>query len=270
MANLLDALRAPGMADTTSQLSTLLRAKSGKAVGGPATALSTQQEQAAVAQTEQAMQPLREAATMQQASQQQQAREVEQRTAQQQAEISQSREANKLQTKLRTDQLLQELEQGRGRIDLAKYQSNLEQVGFNLRLENREYVDNLQREGERARLNDRIQFDQQLALATLAGNKQILEKQLGNKSVLAANDREFAKKLSQMGIQNAWQIINNDIKSAREIGQAQAVGTAITTGIGAYSKFSSSSPDTSGQGSANPPSAKAGESFGDYWSRTNK
>lgn len=237
MANLLEALQ-PQMQDTTSGLATLLRAKSGKAVGGPATALSTQQEQAALAQTAQQMQPVEAAAQTQAMAQEQQAREVEQRAGQQQAEIAQTRAANKMQTQLRTDQLLQELEQGRGRIDLAKYQSNLEQVAFNLRLDNKEYVDNLQREGERARLNDRLQFEKQLALSTLAGNKELLERQLGNKSVLSASDREFSKRMAEMGVQNAWQIINNDIKATREAGQWSAIGGLIQTGISAAGKYS--------------------------------
>lgn len=241
MANLLDALK-PQMQDTTSGLATLLRAKSGKAVAGPSTALSTQQEQAALAQTAQAMQPVEAAAETQAMAQEQQAREVEQRAGQQQTEIAQSREANRMQTQLRTDQLLQDLEQGRGKMDLARYQSNLEQVGFNLRLDNKEYVDNLQREGARARLNDRVQFEKQLALSALANNKEILEKQLGNKSVLAASDREFAKRMAEMGVQNAWQILNNDIKAAQEIGQAQAVGGLITSGISAYGQYKSPSP----------------------------
>ena len=245
MANLLQALQQqqPQMQDTTSGLATLLRAKSGKAVSGPATALSTQQEQAAIAQTQQAMQPVQEAAQTQEMAQGQQQREVQQRAGQQQAEIAQSREANKMQTQLRTDQLLQELEQGRGRIDLAKYQSNLEQVGFNLRLENKEYVDNLQRQGDRARLNSRIQFEQQLALSALADNKIILEKQLGNRSVLSANDREFARRMADMGIQNAWQIINNDIKAAQELGQAQAIGGLVTAGIAGYAKYKKDKKD---------------------------
>jgi len=236
MANLLEALQ-PQMQDTTSGLATLLRAKSGKAVSGPATALSTQQEQAALAQTAQQMQPVEAAAQTQAMAQEQQAREVEQKAGQQQTEIAQARQANKMQTQLRTDQLLQELEQGRGRIDLAKYQSNLEQVAFNLRLDNKEYVDNLQREGERARLNDRLQFERQLALSVLAGNKELLEKQLGNKSVLSASDREFSKRMAEMGVQNAWQIINNDIKSARQAGEWSAAGTLIQTGIAAAGKY---------------------------------
>jgi hypothetical protein len=235
MANLLEALQ-PKMEDTTSQLSTLLRAKSGKALAGPATALSTQQEQAALAQTAQQMQPVQAAAQTQAMAQEQQAREVEQRAGQQQTEIAQAREANKMQTQLRTDQLLQDLEQGRGKIDLGKYQSNLEQIGFNLRLDNKEYVDNLQREGDRARLTNKLQFDEQLARSILSDNKQLLEKQLGNKSILAANDREFARRMADMGIQNAWQMINNEIKSAKEIGQAQAVGGLITAGIAGYGK----------------------------------
>ena len=91
MPNLLEALQ-PQMQDTTSQLSTLLRAKSGKAVGGPATALSNQQEQAGLAQTVQAMQPVQQAAQTQQVAQQQQARDIQQKTAQEQASIAQQRQ----------------------------------------------------------------------------------------------------------------------------------------------------------------------------------
>lgn len=237
MANLLEALRQPQLEDTTSQLATLLRAKSGKAVEEPTTALSTQQEQAAVAQAATGMQPIQQAAQIQQIGQQQQAREVEQKSQQQQAEIAQARQANQMQTQLRTDQLLQELEQGRGKIDLAKYQANLEQVGQNLRLSNQQYIDNLQREGARARLNDSLQFSEQLARSTLSANKDLLEKQLGNKSILATNDREFAKKLSEMGISNAWQMFNNEMKAEKERAQIGAIGSVLIAGVSAASKY---------------------------------
>lgn len=237
MANLLEALQ-PQMQDTTSGLATLLRAKSGKAVSGPSTALSTQQEQAALAQTAQAMQPVQQAATTQQLAQQQQAQEVEQRAQQQQAEITQGRQANQLQMQLRTDQLLQELEQGKGKIDTAKYQASLEQLGQNLRLSNRQYVDNLQREGGRARLNDRLQFNEQLKEAILRDNKMLLEKQLGNKSILAANDREFKIQMERMGNQMAWDLFTNEMKAEKERGLATGLGSLITAGVGAYGKLS--------------------------------
>jgi hypothetical protein len=236
MANLLEALQ-PQMQDTTSGLATLLRAKSGKAVSGPSTALSTQQEQAALAQTAQQMEPIKQAAATQQMAQEQQAREVQQRAGQQQAEIAQAREANKMQTQLRTDQMLQELEQGRGRIDLVKYQSNLEQVGQSLRLSNREYVDNLQREGARARLNDELQFKEQLARSMLQDNKMLLEKQLGNKSILAADNREWSIRMEQMGTQVAYDIFRNAMKAEQDRAMATGIGGLITSGIGAYGSY---------------------------------
>lgn len=240
MANLLEALQQqPQMQDTTSQLATLLRAKSGKATGGPATAISSQQEQAALAQTAQDMQPVQQAAAIQQAGQQQQAREIEQRKQLQQTEIAQSRQASEMQTQLRTDQLLKDLEQGRGRIDLARYQSGLEQIGQNLRLSNREYVDNLQREGARARLNDKIQFEEQLNRSLLQDNKMLLEKQLGNKSILNVNDREFEIRMEQMGVRDAYNIFRNELKADRERQMYTGVGSLITTGIGAYGTYAS-------------------------------
>lgn len=246
MANLLEALQ-PQLQDTTSGLATLLRAKSGKAVSGPSTAISTQQEQGALAQTAQQMQPVQQAEAIQQAGQQQQAREIEQKTQQQQADIAQQRQANELQTQLRTNELLQELEQGKGRIDVERYKSNLEQIGQNLRLSNREYVDNLQREGARARLNDKIQFEEQLNQSILQDNKELLERQLGNKSILAVNDRQFSIMLEKMGFQTAMDLLNNELKAERERGTATAIGGLVTAGIGAASQYSQSRSTGTGQ-----------------------
>lgn len=237
MANLLEALKQPQLEDTTSQLATLLRAKTGKAAEGPAATLSTQQEQAAVAQTATGMQPVQQAAQLQKLGQEQQAREVEQKTQQQQTDIAQARQANQMQTQLRTDQLLQELEQGRGKIDLAKYQAGLEQIGQTLRFNNQRYIDDLQREGARARLQDNLQFIEQLAKTTLEDNKKLIEKQLGNKSVLAATDREFAKSMAQLNINDAWQIFNNSMKSEKEGALFTGLGGLFTTAISQYGKY---------------------------------
>ena len=166
MANLLEALQ-PQMQDTTSQLSTLLRAKSGKAVGAPATAISTQQEQAAVAQAGQAM----------------------------------------------------------------------EQLGQNLRLNNQKYVDNLQREGSRARLNDDIQFREQVAKSVLQDNKSLLEKQLGNRSILSASDREFSIAMARMGVQDAWQMFRNESNAQQSAAQWSTGASLINTGLGAYGTY---------------------------------
>jgi|694.fasta_scaffold39126_2 hypothetical protein len=236
MANLLEALQ-PQMQDTTSQLSTLLRAKSGKAVGAPATAISTQQEQAAVAQAGQAMQPIQQAATLQQAEQQQQARGIEQQVGQQQAQIAQSRQANQVKTQLQTQQLLQDLEQNKGKIDANRYQASMEQLGQNLRLNNQKYVDNLQREGSRARLNDDIQFREQMARSVLQDNKSLLEKQLGNRSILTASDREFSIAMARMGVQDAWQMFRNESNAQQSAAQWSAGASVVTTGLGAYGTY---------------------------------
>tara|TARA_R110000868_G_scaffold79157_1_gene225399 strand:+ start:174 stop:1010 length:837 start_codon:yes stop_codon:yes gene_type:complete len=236
MANLLEALQ-PQMQDTTSQLSTLLRAKSGKAVGAPATAISTQQEQAAVAQAGQAMQPIQQAATLQQVEQQQQARGIEQQVGQQQAQIAQSRQANQVKTQLQTQQLLQDLEQNKGKIDANRYQASMEQLGQNLRLNNQKYVDNLQREGSRARLNDDIQFREQVAKSVLQDNKSLLEKQLGNRSILSASDREFSIAMARMGVQDAWQMFRNESNAQQSAAQWSTGASLINTGLGAYGTY---------------------------------
>lgn len=236
MANLLEALQ-PKMEDTTSQLATLLRAKSGKAVTAPAASLSTQQEQSALAQTTQQMQPVITAGQTQAASQEQQAREVQQRAEQQQTEVAQSRQANELQMRFKTNQLLQDLEQGKGKIDTARYQANMEQLGQNLRLSTKVYTDTLQREGELARLGDKLEFEEQLQRAIFQDTQNLLEKQLKNKSILSAQDREYEIALEQMGLNDALNLLRSELKGEKEAMAAKGIGSIITAGIGAYGKY---------------------------------
>lgn len=241
MANLLDTLRNSNQAataplkaeDTTQGLSTLLRAKSGKATGGLSGALSNQAEQAAMASGNQGLAQQAQANTIAAQGQQQQQAATKQQTQQNLTSINQQKQASSLQSQVRTDQLLQDLEQNKGKIDAQQYQANLEQVGQNLRLSNSQYVDNLTREGARARLDDANAFKEALVRSTFNDNQNILNTKLGNKTVLNADQREWDQAMGQMTINDAYDMFKSGAANESARAQASGIGSVLTSGIAA-------------------------------------
>lgn len=247
--NLLDALRQgnnqalqkPGLTDETSKLGTLLRAKSGKAVGGPEASASNLQEQQAVVQSGQQMQEqVAPQAAIQQAGLEQQQVGQQQQEEQQVQEIQQARKFDTIQNKLKTTSILNELERDKDRLDIAKDKAKLEQVGFQLRLQDKQYLDNLQREGSRSRLNSEVGFKEAMADEVLGNSKQLLSKNLEGRSVLDADDRTFRKSLAAMGVQDAYGMFKEDQKSAKQRAAWEGAGALGTAGIGAAGTYAES------------------------------
>lgn len=241
MPNLLDTIRQnslpqqQGVTDETSKLQALLRAKSGKAVPGSEVAASNLGEQQAVAQGNQQIQTqVAPAIQMQQAGQEAQSAGIQQQEEQQVQQIEQTRKFDNIQNKLKTQQLLNDLERDKGRIDLARDKARLEQVGAQLRLQDKKYIDNLQREGQKARLGDSINFQESMAQSVLGSNKELLEKNLGNKSILDVNDRDFQKSLAQMGASDAYKMFKDDAKAQKERALYTGIGGLVSAGAGAY------------------------------------
>lgn len=263
MANLLDTIRQnsqssiqpQGMEDNTRKLQTLLRAKSGKAVGGSDVNSSSLSEEQAVSNANQTLaNQIQPGAQIQQAGLEQQAAAEAQQTQLQKADIAQSRRFDTVQTRLKTNQLLQDLEQNRGKLDAAREASQVNQVAQNLRLQNAQYMDSLQREGSRARLDDSNKFNEALADSLLGANKELFQEQLGNKSILQASDRDFKKAMAEIDVNAAYDMFKNDMAASKQRAVYGAVGGLATAAIGAAGKadlFGSS-------GSATPSSA------GDY------
>lgn len=243
MANLLDIIRqnsagmqAPGMTDQSQQVANLLRAKSGKAVGGPDVGPSSLAEAAAVGSAQQQMrnEVLPQAQIQQQQLEGQMAGQ-EQQAGIEKANIAQQTKFNTIQNKLRTTQLLNEFEQDRGKLDLAKNKAGVEQFAQGLRLQNQKYISDLQREGARKRLDTEIGFNEELVRSAFGANKDLLEKQLKGRSILGANDREFNKAMGQMTIDDAWKAFKSEQRRAKDMAAIEAIGGVSQAGLGAAS-----------------------------------
>lgn len=248
MANLLDTIRnntatpQQGVTDETQKLQTLLRAKSGKQLGAGSVASSNLGEQAAVAQTNQQLQNQVAPQTNiqnQQLAQQQSG--IQQQEQLQKAEINQTNRLDTLQTRLKTDQILKDLERSKGEIDLKRDGARLEQLGSNLRLQNKQYVDNLQREGQLARLNDDAAFRQAALQSTMGQKLEILNKTIDNNTLISANDREFKRKVAQIDVSQAYAMFNADMAAGKDQAMWGGIGNLAKAGISAYGAGTSKS-----------------------------
>lgn len=267
MATLLDAIQQnsqpqkQGQTDTTQSLQGLLRAKSGKQVGGGDTVSSNLGEQSEVAQTNSQLQNqvAPQAAIQQQGLQQQQAGQQQQADIQGQ-QIEQQKSFNTIQSNLKTNQILSDLERQKGQIDMNTQKANLEQVGFNLRLQNQQYVDNLQMEGQKARLDDANQFRQELTKTMFDDNQQVLEDKLGKSTLLDASDNSFRHALAQMSVDDAWGMFNANKEAEKQRALYSGIGALATAGVGAAG--GASAPQQGGAGGQSSASS-GGEATGD-------
>jgi hypothetical protein len=246
MANLLETIRQntnllqkpAGVTGETEKLSTLLRAKQGKAGTEPEVAQSNIAEQQAVASTNAQLQnQVAPQLALQTAQVDQAARGMEQQRGIQEQEISQARRSEDLQNRIKTDELLRNAEQARGSLDFERDRATAEQLSHNLRLQNQQYIDNLQREGAKARLNDGLRFKEELTKSAMADNEALARDTRMQEAILKDNDRSFNKKLSQMGVDQAWANMRAEIRDAKSQAMWSAIGGATQAGIqgaGAY------------------------------------
>ena len=228
----------PQVTDETQKAATLLRAKSGKATGGGAVSQSNLGEQQAATAGASAIQnEVAPAAALQQAAVGQQESAQNQQTQLQQADIAQGRNFNTLQTKMKTNELLNDLSQGNRTLDLDKDNAALEQVGANLRLSTQKYTDDLQREGNSARLMQGNRFELALAQSILDDKGTLAASGRINSSILAADDRTFKEAMGNMDINTARALFNAQASGATSAAQWQTGAAVAGAGIGAATQY---------------------------------
>lgn len=269
MANLLETIRnnsaalgtqKQGVQDNTQQVATLLRAKSGKAGSAPDSAISNLQETAAVDQTNNTIQnQVAPAQAIQQAGIEQQAKSATETAGIQKAELNQSRTFNEVENRLNTTKLLNQFEQNKGQLDLDKNKSQVQQFAQGLRLSNDKYISDLQREGSKARLDNEVKFNEALQNEAFDYDTQLQKQLFENEDIAKMSDRDFEKKLAQMGIDSAWTAFRSNQKANAEKSKYQAIGSLVSAGIGAAGSMSGGS----GAGSA---PVTPGSSASDYTS----
>lgn len=247
MANLLEtikqnrqALTQPaGVEDQTQKVQTLLRAKSGKAVGGGDAVTSNLGEQAAVQNTNVMMgQVAGQAQVQQQGDVLAQAQQQQQERLQRQ-DIDQAKKFDTVQNRLQTQTVLNDLSRNKGALDQDKQQAQLEQAAFLLSMQDKKYTDQLQEIGRRRRLDDEGAFKSEMQDQAFGDSLGLLQSKLGNQDVMSSSDRDFKQAMSSLNVDDALKIAEmnqasnermaaidaNAIRQGAAISARQAAGT---------------------------------------------
>jgi hypothetical protein len=255
------ASQQQGVGDQTQQIQTLLNAKTGKAPTSSDTGISNLGEQSAAATANQGQAQLGQQAAVQTQAENTQAAGIQQETGNQLRSVDQTRKFDTLQNRLQTQSVLNNLSQQKGDLSDQKSRASLEQVAFNLSMQDRRYVDTLQTIGTRRRLDNETNFKSEMQQVAFGDSLSMLNGKLAQGDLLSASDRDFAKALSDMSIADALKVAqiqaagaqsSADVQNAIAISQGKVaagqantaamyggLGTATTgaiTGYDAYDK----------------------------------
>lgn len=265
--NLATATAAPvATTDQTARARSLLAAKSGKNIGvadmAPASAIA---EGAANDQTKQKLEELKPAGQMAAAGVGQAVQQLDAQETGARADLALRQQQMQQSNSLRKQQLLADLGRARGSLDLDRDKAKLEQLAFTMRLSDKQYLDKLEAEGAKKRLDSDLGFKEELQKSIFGSNTDLMKESLGNKDVLAADNREFAQALASIDINAALQMASNEAKDAKAASMIGAVGGLANAGVGYYG----STKNASTTGTTSPSSSTASSSSSSSWEADN-
>ena len=136
----------------------------------------------------------------------------------------------------KTEALLNSLERQERAIDFQKDAAKMEQVGFNLRMNNKKYIDALQQNAQRARLDDAASFREELQRAIFEDERELFDTNLEFKRLMGAEQREFLQQLSDISLDAALEMGRYEAKTANELGKWKGVGGIVSGATQAYAK----------------------------------
>lgn len=230
----------------TGQVQRLLQAKSGKAVGSGSTprASNVAEQQAnatGAAQGQQLAQQVQAGNTALATNVQQQGQAIEQQKEEQTFEAAKV-ESDFLRNE---DAVLDQYLQGTKKLDLTKDKAKFEQIGFQMRLADQQYIDTLNREGKRARLDNDVAFRNEMARTVFSDELDMFHDNLDFRSAIFADKLDFNEKMAAMNIDDALQVAKMNANQANQNLMWAGVGTivsAVTKSAG--SSGASSMPDS--------------------------
>lgn len=231
--------KQPGVTDQTAQTQSLLRAKLGKSTGsGAAPGISNIQEQQAVKQAQ--LQNDQQGAEAQIAGQQLEQQNLNQQAQEQESMFDlASKRADVVQNfNLTSDNLLKEFERDKSKLSNAQDAAKLEQLGFNLRLQDQSYLANLKQNAEKAQLKDMNKFKIQAAKAAMGDDMAIFKDDVAFRKLMDSSDRAFQTELSKMNLGFAMDLAKQEAKTTQQIGLYTGVGNVVGAGAAGYDKLS--------------------------------
>jgi len=216
--------------DNTGAAKKLLRGKMGKA-GGTALPSSSLAEQQGVAATQsnldqQATQGMAQSRSIDQA---QRAGEMKQENTLK--DMDQQRDQVAQQLSQQTTSLLNNLERSGKELDVNRDGSAIEQLGFDIAMNDKKYMADLASEGKRNRLTNDLSFKEGMQKAAFEDMESILKDDLTFKKMMGADKRAFNEEMSRMDVTTAMGILQDQISSAGKQRMIEGVGEMGTEGL---------------------------------------
>ena len=244
MPNILDALKkqegvvasAPQAgAGATSRLKQVMNQLSGRATA-PAQPQQNLLEEAGIADVK-ALEAQPAAQAQQLATQQ-----VQQTAQNRQAEqaITQQRQGTESrgirdQAANRAAGVLQELAAGNAELDLAKNKSKAEQLSFDLRLGNEQYIQQLQQEGAKQRLGDKNSFEEATMQAVFGEEYDLMKDKINWDQALLADELAWQEEMNNLDMEAFMTIAELEAKQAGATQTAQGIAQGVEGGAKVYS-----------------------------------
>jgi len=223
-----------GMTDQTQNTQSLLRAKLGKASSNTSVpAISNIQEQQAVQQAQNQQKQIQQQGTVlaQQETQQNLERQANEAEKFRQIDDKSKQLANSF--KLQTDDLLNEFERGKLKLDDNKDASKTEQLAFQLRLQDQNYLEKLKTEGDLSRFNSAEDFRMAAAEQEVADNKALLSMGLDAQAFANMNDATFNKALATMDVNQSIEMFKQEQAQAKKMAKWKLLGSLVSIGSSA-------------------------------------
>lgn len=220
-----------GVTDQTERAQGLLRAKMGKAgQTGTAPRRSNIQEQQQAAQTRLGAQQLQQQGEIQ--SQQLQQQEEQQQVQEEEtlANMLDQREDVRQRFEIQSQNIVSDLERNMQQMDSRERVAKMEQAGFALRLQNKDYLSKLNREAQRAGLESELDFKEQMARTQFADMEDLFRDKLAFQRIADMSQREFQEEMSQIDINTALQVAQTQAKAASQQQLFQGIGQVIGAG----------------------------------------
>jgi hypothetical protein len=227
----------------------VLQAKQGKtAMPGTGPRASNLGEAAMVDQTKALQSQQQQQNQLQAQAIDQQQVEQQRQQQQQNAEIESKRQSMLSQAQTNVDNILGQAQREGRQLTFEQDANTLEQLGFQLRLQDKQYVQKLQIEAGKQRLTDANNFNVAMQKAVLGNNYDLLKDKLDLEAALSADANVSKEELSKIDVNAALAIAAAQAKSAQIQQQWTGAGQIVTGGAKAAALYSPSSTDNSTSG----------------------
>lgn len=218
--------------DQTARTAELLRAKSGKAVGptsGPKIS-ALGEEQATAAGRADLSQVMK------------QGQVAAENVAMREEDQARREELSRRELELTRKEINQNFDQKRAAVetelkkavrenDVRRAERAAQQVGFEARLNSDKYIHQLQLNGDRARLDNELAFDEALRSDIFGEYNDLFRQGILNNEMLGADAREFQMQIARIDLESAMAIAATEAKAANMQAQYGAISRIVDAGV---------------------------------------